>query len=159
MFKFIMIDLAIFLTIKMNHIICNVVKFFFHNNVWAKSFWKELFQSPLIMVVVIHHDKLTYWNFHGFTFLLKYFFWLAWDSSITCHVCNWLSSNCTNSKKNLFCNSSIPNQWFFAMWNVITSFSMGNVDSTPYVRRKGVKPMDDLNVELYTHIAWCIWLS
>jgi hypothetical protein len=106
MFEFIMIDLAILLAIKMIQFICNVFKKNFHNNVWAKSFWKEFFQSPLIMVVVIHHDELPSWNFDGFTFLSKCFFWLVWASSITCHVCNWLSSNSTNSK--FFCFTIPP---------------------------------------------------
>jgi hypothetical protein len=106
MLEFIMIDLAILLAIKMNQFTCNVFKKTFHNNVWAKSFWKELFQSPLIMVAIIYHDKLPFWNFDGFIFLSIFFFCLAWANSITCHVCNWLSSNSTNS--NFFCFAILP---------------------------------------------------
>jgi hypothetical protein len=52
-------------------------------------------------------------------------------------------------------SSSIHNQCHS---NVMTSYSMGNVNSMFHPICES-NPMDDLNVGLYTHITWCTFLS
>ncbi len=34
-----------------------------HDHVWAKLFWKELFEGPPIMAIVIHHDQIALLEF------------------------------------------------------------------------------------------------
>jgi hypothetical protein len=63
MFKLVMVDLAILFPIKMGQFICVVVIKDLHHHVWAKLFWKELFEGPHIMAVVIHHDQITLLEF------------------------------------------------------------------------------------------------
>jgi hypothetical protein len=63
MFKLVMVDLAILLPIKMGQFICVVVIKSLHDHVWAKLFWKELFEGPPIMAIVIHHDQIALLEF------------------------------------------------------------------------------------------------
>jgi hypothetical protein len=55
-------------------------------------------------------------------------------------------------------SSSIHNQCHSKVVEVMTSYSMGNVNSMVHPICES-NPMDDLNVELYTHITWCTFLS
>jgi hypothetical protein len=44
------------------------------------------------------------------------------------------------------------------MQKVLTSYSMLIVNSMPYASLKGMNHVNNLNLKLYTHIAWCIFL-
>jgi hypothetical protein len=59
-FKLVMVDPAKCLSIKMNPFICVVVRKDLHDHVWAKTFWEEPFEGPLIMAAVIHYDHIAF---------------------------------------------------------------------------------------------------
>jgi len=63
MFSLVMVDLAILLPIKTTQFICVVVKKDLHDHVWAKLFWKELFEGLHIRAAIIHHDQIALLEF------------------------------------------------------------------------------------------------
>jgi len=68
-------------------------------------------------------------------------------------------SNTTNFSFFFVCSSSsIHNQCHSKVVEVMTAYSMGNVNSMVHPICES-NPMDDLNVELYTHITRCTFLS
>ncbi len=71
LFKLIMVDPAKCLLIKMNQFICVVVRKDFHDHVWAKPFWKELFKVLLSWRLPYTMTKSPSQNFCGFTLLSR----------------------------------------------------------------------------------------
>jgi len=58
-----MIDPAKCLPINMNQFIRVVVRKDLCDHVWAKPFWKELFEGPPIIAAVIHYVQIAFLEF------------------------------------------------------------------------------------------------
>jgi hypothetical protein len=123
----------------------------------AQIISKKLFYFSVVANIIYIITKSLSWNFCGFNFLSKNNFNVL--GLIQWHV--EFTNGFFQTPTLYFCvcwSSSIHNQCHSNVVDVMTSNSMGNVNSMVHPMCES-NPMDDLNVELYTHITWCMFLS
>ncbi len=97
----------------------------------SKPFGQQFLISPMMILNIKHHNKVTFFELLLFHLLIKSFFYWTYATLMNWKALNWNSSNSLSCNNRWHWNSSKGSFIVVAMCKVITLSSMGRKTSIP----------------------------